>query len=224
MSRPILLSLCLVSALAACTVGPDYRKPAPDVPLHWNAVENASGRGSSATWWTQFEDPALSGLIVAALASSPDLRTAQAKLRESRARYGVANAARYPSVTNGLSGARNESAGSGATVDSYAFGFDASWELDVFGGVRRSVEAADATVDASAESLRDTQVTLVAEVARLYADLRTQQQRLLIARQNTDSLADTDQTTRWRNQAGLVTELDVLQSRSNLEQTRARKW
>jgi NodT family efflux transporter outer membrane factor (OMF) lipoprotein len=221
--RISLLSSGLCALLGACaSVGPDYREPAPVLPLQWHAAQSGSARGSLAGWWQQFDDPALTHLIDLALASSPDLRTAQAKLREARARTGVADAARYPSITNSLSGKRSESAGAGVATDSYSLGFDASWEIDVFGGTRRSVEAAQATQQAAEESVRDAQITLAAEVARNYLDLRTQQTRLQIARDNLVSQGDTTQLTRWRLQAGLVTELDAAQARSTLEQSRAR--
>ena len=215
------LGFCVL--LTACiSVGPDYRRPASELPLHWQAVENGAASGSLAGWWRQFDDPALSGLIKAALASSPDLRTAQARLREARARSGVAEAGRYPGVTNAVSARRSESADKGVATDTYNIGFDASWEIDLFGGTRRSVEAAVATEQAAQASVHDAQVTLAAEVARNYLDLRTQQVRLQIARDNLVSQGDTTQLTRWRAQAGLVTELDVVQATSTLEQSRAR--
>ncbi|MET7016231.1 efflux transporter outer membrane subunit [Uliginosibacterium flavum] len=221
--RNKLLSASLLVLLSACiSVGPDYRKPAPVLPSQWYAAQSGSARGSLAGWWQLFDDPALTHLIDLALASSPDLRTAQAKLREARARTGVAESARYPAVTNSISAKRSESADKGVATDSYSIGFDASWEVDIFGGTRRSVEAAQATQEAAAESLLDAQVTLAAEVARTYLDLRTQQTRLQIARDNLLSQADTTQLTRWRAQAGLVTELDVAQASSTLEQSRAR--
>ena len=112
--------------------------------------------------------------------------------------------------------------GRGRATDTYSVGFDASWEIDLFGGTRRSVEAATATSAASLESVNDAQVSLVAEVARLYLDLRTQQLRLANARSSLASQLDTLQLTNWRAKAGLVTELDVAQASSSAEQTRAR--
>lgn len=223
MSRSVSLLCLLSSLLAGCiSVGPDYREPAPVLPVHWHAMDSGAASGSPAGWWRSFNDPALSGLIDAALATSPDLRTAQARLREARARTGVAEAARYPSVTNGISGRRSESAGKGVATDTYSIGFDASWEIDIFGGTRRSVEAAQASAEAAEAGVQDARVTLAAEVARNYLDLRTQQTRLQIARDNLASQAETAQLARWRQQAGLVTELDALQAGSTLESTRAR--
>ncbi|MBS1208811.1 MAG: efflux pump, family, outer rane lipoprotein [Proteobacteria bacterium] len=216
--------LCFCGLLSACaSVGPDYRAPAPVVPTDWHASPVGTSRTASlAGWWRQFDDPVLSGLIEAALIHSPDLRTAQARLREARARTGLADAAQYPSVDNALGAKRTEAAGSGAAVDSYSIGFDASWEIDLFGGLRRGAEAARATEESAGAAVGDAQVTLAAEVARLYIDLRAQQMRLQIARDNLASQHETSQLTRWRAQAGLVTELDVVQARSTLESTRAR--
>lgn len=216
---PLLLG-CL--ALPACiTVGPDYVAPQPVLPAAWQAP--ATGQGAPlAHWWRGFGDPALEALITSALEHSPDLRSAQAKLRESRASLGVTQAARWPGLSQENAARRTESAGAGAAADSYSAGFDASWEIDLFGGTRRSVEAAQATLAASEAGVRDAQLTLSAEVARLYLDLRTQQRRLDIARNNLASLAETQQLIRWREQAGLASSLDALQATSTLETARAR--
>lgn len=215
-----LVPLC--GLLAACiSVGPDYQTPDPAVPPSWNAPATI-GPAALAGWWRQFNDPALNALIATALEGAPDLRTAQAKLREARARSGVAAAARLPSVGNTINARRSESAGNGVAADSYSIGFDASWEIDLFGGTRRSIEAAEATAAAAEAGVHDAQVSLAAEVARSYLDLRTQQTRLVIARDNLASLVASDQLVGWRHQAGLVTELDKVQSASTLEQARAR--
>ncbi|MBK9218902.1 MAG: efflux transporter outer membrane subunit [Uliginosibacterium sp.] len=217
------MALLLGLPLAGCvTVGPDYSPPPLAPPAVWhNAVAGASSP-QLAAWWQCLADPVLDELQQAALTHSPDLRTAVAKLREARARVGIAEAARYPTLDAAASARRSESAGAGQSSDSFSLGFDAGWEIDLFGGTRRAIEAANATAEASVESLRDAQVSLVAEVARNYIDLRVQQARLQIARDNAMSQADTEQITRWRVQAGLLTQLELAQASSNLEQTRAR--
>jgi len=110
---------------------------------------------------------------------------------------------------------------SGTTSDLYATGFDASWELDIFGGVRRSVEAAQANLEASRENMRDVLVTLLAEVAKGYVDVRTYQARIAIAEENLKTQEETYQMTVWRNEAGLSDQLAVQQARYNLENTRS---
>jgi NodT family efflux transporter outer membrane factor (OMF) lipoprotein len=216
--------------LGACaSVGPDYRQPAFDAPTSWQALgaDTSAAPAPAATlaaWWQQLGDATLDALIADALAASPDLAAARARLRESRAQRGVAAADRYPTVDLSASRTRSSSSretGSGSTRDLYSAAFDASWEPDVFGGVRRGVEAADADLAASAANLDDARVTLVAEVALNYVELRTFQAQLAIARSNLASQSETLQITDWRAQAGLTTTLDVEQARASREQTRA---
>lgn len=219
----------LVLMVAGCAaVGPDYVAPTPSVPGIWQrgdmAVATGQPVGDLSQWWQRLGDPGLSALIEQALRGNTDLRSAQARLREARARRALAGAQFYPSVTASGSASSNKSSaevGSGNTTELYSAGFDASWEPDVFGAVRRGAEAAQADLEASAASLYNTQVSLVAEVARNYVELRSFQARIAIARNNLASQSETLQLTDWRAQAGLVSSLDVEQARANVEQTRA---
>lgn len=223
--RPLVMLTAL--ALAGCiTVGPDYTPPASDVPAAWSGLDDAAdpatvaaSLGDTSVWWRSLADPLLSALVDEALQASPDLRSAQARLREARARRAVSRSDLWPSLTASASGSHSES--SDDSRDAYSAGFDASWELDVFGGVRRSVEAAEADLDRAEANLGDTQVSLAAEVALNYIELRALQIRLRIARANLASQSETLQLTEWRAQAGLVSEQDVEQARTNREQTRA---
>ncbi len=221
----------LAAALAGCIpAGPDYVKPEPAAPSAWQA-EPPPGMSPTAAepddlsrWWTTLGDPALTQLVDQAVAGNLDLKQAQARLREARARRNQAGAGRFPSLDASASVNRvrsSEENGSGATTTLYAAGFDATWELDVFGGTRRGVEAATASAQASEEDLRDVLISLLSEVALNYVELRTNQARLAIAEQNLDAQQETYDIARWRFEAGLVTELDVEQARYNLEQTRA---
>ncbi|MDO9386113.1 MAG: efflux transporter outer membrane subunit [Thiobacillus sp.] len=227
----LLLMLAGFGLSGCVAVGPDYVPPVTEVPAGWarldpaaQPVAHAAASGDLGQWWQNLPDPLLSGLIDEALQASPDLRSAQAKLREARARRTVAAAGQYPSVTASGRASRSrssEEAGSGATRNFFSAGFDASWELDVFGGVRRSVEAAAADLESAVASLHDTQVSLASEVALTYVEVRAQQTRLGVARANLASQSETLQLTDWRAQAGLVSSQDVEQARSNREQTRA---
>ena len=219
------------SLLSGCAmVGPDYQAPTPGAPATWfqaassKDVVRTEAAGDLSRWWHAFNDPLLSELVEQALQSSPDVRSAQAKLRESRARRVVAGAGLYPGVSASADARRSKSSeetGGGTARNSYSAGFDASWELDVFGGTRRGIEAADAELESTQASLYDTQVSLAAEVALNYIELRAFQSRLRIARDNLASQAETLQLTDWRAQAGLVSSQDAEQARANFEQTRA---
>jgi NodT family efflux transporter outer membrane factor (OMF) lipoprotein len=201
------------------------------IPTTWNGVRAADNTatarktGDLSTWWERLGDPALTGLIEQALAGSTDLRVARAKLREARARRNLAGADHFPTVKASASASRAKSsaeAGSGVTSTLYQAGFDASWEPDIFGGTRRTAEGAQADLESSEADLHNTQVSLAAEVALNYVEVRSLQARLAIARKNLSSQSETFQLTDWRAQAGLATSLDVEQSRTNLEQTRAK--
>ncbi|MDD5170860.1 MAG: TolC family protein, partial [Syntrophales bacterium] len=226
------LSLVLAGMiLAGCAkVGPDYVRP--DVPLSkdWHTQQRGNLTAGErdpkmlTAWWTALEDPILSSLIERAIAGNLDLKKARARIREARARRGVARADLFPTIDATTTGSRSrgsEVTGPVTTTDLYTLGFDAGWELDVFGGARRSVEAAEATLQASREDWRDVLVSLLAEVALNYIDVRTYQARLAVAEANLASQDETCRLTSWRYQAGLSDELAVQQARYNLENTRS---
>lgn len=238
-----LLLLALAGSLGGCTLftpAPDLeqRRLQVSVPEQWQGPAPAGAEAAAeattvvdeaavlAQWWTRFNDPLLDQLIAQGLSASPDLRSAQAKLRSARASRDLAAADYYPglSASTGATGSKASpavSGGSSRRTTIYDAGFDASWEPDIFGVVRQDVSAADADVAAQAATLEYARVTLVGEVARNYVELRTYQERLQIARDNASSQAETLEITQWRQQAGLATELDVEQARTSLEQTRA---
>jgi NodT family efflux transporter outer membrane factor (OMF) lipoprotein len=185
----------------------------------------AAGQEDLATWWRQLGDPMLDQLVVEAMIAAPDIRSAQARLRQSRASGDLAVANLYPSIGVSTSATRSRAGtGAGGTDKSqtlYAAGFDASWEPSIFGGLRDAADAAEADVAAMAATLESTRASLSAEVALNYVTLRASQRRLEVARANVASQAETLQIAQWREMAGLVTTLDVEQARTNLEQSRA---
>lgn len=213
--------LLLPVLLAGCTLlGPDYVKPEAKIPDQWSRTLQANAQPQDlSAWWAQLNDPLLTELVNTALQANLDLHAAQARLQESRARRDLAGGNRFPTLTGGLSGSRNRA--SGNTSQLFDAGFDASWEPDVFGGQRRALEGASADLEARLADLHATQVSLTAEVALNYIEVRNAQARLRIARDNLATQTETLQITDWRAQAGLATVLDVDQARTNVEQTRA---
>ncbi len=209
--------------LSGCvSVGPDYHAPQekPAVVQGINATQESTA-GFQADWWKQFNDPTLDALIQRAAANAPDLKIAYAHLRESRALLGVAKSQQIPDVETVANYSRSRGQQPGftdqrTTVTSYQAGFDASWEIDLFGGVRRSVEAARADAGASEASLQDAQVTLFAEVARYYFDLRGAQLRIDVANRDIENQRQSLKLIRARLDAGTGSEQDVASASARL--------
>lgn len=229
--RWILTVISLALFLSGCpAVGPDYVKPEIDVPGQWQSppkdglVADPVPPETLARWWTALDDPALSNLVVRAIAGNLDLQTAQARVREARARRGISTSDYFPSLDADASASKHRSSdvnGPATRYELYAAGLDAGWELDIFGGVRRSVEAADADLSASREALNQTLVTLLAEVALNYIDVRALQMRIAVAEENAAAQKETYELTRSRFEAGLTDELAVHGARYSLAGTLA---
>jgi outer membrane protein, multidrug efflux system len=224
------LAAFVILFLAGCaTVGPNYVPPRTTPPAAWNTplqggITVSADPKNLAAWWTTLKDPELSRLIGRAATGNLDLKKAAARVREARARRGLSKAGLYPTLD--ASGSASRSRGSAdigptATTDLFSAGLDASWEIDLFGGVRRSVEAADADLQAAGEDLHDTLVSLLAEVGLNYVDLRTAQARLSVTETSLKSLEETHSLAKWRAEAGLGDELAVEQARYNLESARS---
>ncbi|MBT9553495.1 MAG: efflux transporter outer membrane subunit [Hydrogenophaga sp.] len=215
-------SVVLLSACASLSA-PGGDLPATPVPATWSTGPAATA-GASATvlaqWWQRFNDPALSALVTQALQANTSVKSAQSALLQARAQRDVQSANAGPSLSASGSAQRSQS-GSAAGSNRFQAGFDASWEPDVFGGNRAAVNASEADALAAETSLADVQVSLAAEVAASYIELRGLQARLAIANSNLSLQSETLQITRWRNQAGLVSLLDVEQAVASSEQTRA---
>ena len=226
------VALFLLLVLAGCTVGPNYKTPQTKVPASFanshseNQPTNAEQFGK---WWVAFQDPVLNELLDRAVRGNLDLKLAQARVREARAQRGVVKGDLYPDVNASASYERSRVSeniipqGTGGSQaldgDLYQVGFDASWELDIFGGKRRNVEAATADLAAEMENSRDVLVTLLAEVARNYVELRTSQRQTTIARSNLQAQQETLELTRVRFEAGLVSDLDVARAEAQVQTT-----
>ncbi len=237
MTRRLLTIVALVAILPGCWAArPDYRKEEPPVPARFASLGEGAGTAPAAlldTWWTVFDDPVLDSLMGRLVSNNLDLRIASARLMQARAQAGVASSAFLPE--GGLTGQyqrvrRDEASVTGAAAsaargreqDFWLAGFDATWEIDVFGAVRRQVEAAEADLAASAESLRDTLVSLRGELARNYFELRGLQLRIEIARQEARIRRDNVEITRERARAGLASELDYARALGELASAEAR--
>jgi outer membrane protein, multidrug efflux system len=209
--------------LAACAVGPNYVVPATSPAALKNAQSPAFvAQTPEAAWWQEFDDPELDALMRRALTANLDLRSAYDRVRAARAVFVERKLDYAPHVQldGAYSHAKEQQPGFGTNrynIQSDSLGFDAAWEIDLFGRVRRSVEAARADLGAEAANYRDAQVTVAAEVARNYFELRGAQKRLEVARQNLESEQQTLELTQLLDQAGRGSELDVQRSRARLK-------
>jgi NodT family efflux transporter outer membrane factor (OMF) lipoprotein len=207
MNCTILAFFCSLT-LTGCTVGPNYQSPKTVVPSSWSGIDGQkTGIVDMVHWWTTFNDPNLTSLIERAVKSNLDLKQAESRLRQARAARRVVSAGNWPTVNATGSYTRSDSAG--GTNDLWKSGLDAVWEIDVFGGVRRNVEAAKADIQAAVENQRDVLVTLCGEVAINYIELRGFQQEIIISQNNLNAQRHTADLTRRRFNSGLVSALDV---------------
>ncbi len=225
LALPLLLcSLAVALTLAACApVGPDYQPPQPSLPQHWeNTAQHLSSDDAAALrqWWHLFGDARLDALINQAMAANNNAAMALSRIQEARAQSRIAGAERLPAVDLGSGythSRKSDNISSGGTrQDLFQLNFDVSWEVDFFGGKRRQQEAAEATLAATIEDYRDVLVSLSAEVARQYIELRAAQQRLIIARKNLLLQEQTLNLTQERLSTGIGNQLEISQARTQL--------
>ncbi len=229
----------------SCAVGPDYQRPQTEVPAAWEGVAPpVPSEPSVATarpvalveWWKAFDDPTLTSLVERAVSANLDLRLAEARIRQARAARGVAAAGLWPTVNASATYQRSLSGGargSGITtatgtrthnldeVDLFQDGLDAAWELDIFGGVRRNIEASEADHQAAVEDRRDVLVSLIGELGTDYINLRGFQQQIAIARKNLEAQEHTAEITRRRHDVGFASGLDVANAMAQVATTRS---
>ncbi len=213
----VIVAAAVAGTLTSCVVGPDYETPAFSMPSHWGS--KASGKPSKAPqlsqWWKQLNDPTLDALIEEAIANNLDVATAKAKIRQARATYREQKGALLPSVEATGSGTRTRTSATTSATSEAAFstlyngGFDASWELDLFGGNKRAVEAAKYGVDAADEELRDTMLTLVGDVASYYVQAREYQALRDLAKRTAISQRKSAALTHSEYIAGSATGVDT---------------
>jgi multidrug efflux system outer membrane protein len=207
----------LVCALTGCSVGPDYKHPAVPTPPAWRNLSDGTGSLADLGWWELFRDPVLQGLIETALEENKDLRVAVARVAEARAQLGVTRAAQFPEV-NGSASYTNQRfseksfpvsalpANSGLNLqqDFYRTGLDLTFELDLWGRLRRATEAARADLLASEENRRTVLTTLVSDVAQTYFDLLELDREADIDRRTLESRQASLDLVRQRFDAGLT--------------------
>jgi NodT family efflux transporter outer membrane factor (OMF) lipoprotein len=232
---------CATALAAGCAVKSTELSVEPDVPAAWSETHGIADTADAAAleqWWTRFADPILDALIGRAVTGNYDLKIAQSRIVEARAERGIAASARLPQVSALAAYARAQRSDAtppfstfddqrspfgGRAQDLFDGGFDAGWELDVFGGIRHDVAAAVAQVQAVEESRRDVLVTLVADVARNYVELRGAQEHLRILDDLLASQRDTREIVRVRFEAGLGSGLDVERATGLVETTASRR-
>jgi outer membrane protein, multidrug efflux system len=220
-----------------CAVGPNFQPPKTTPPAQWSAPQAGGETNlepSLDSWWKSFNDPQLDSLVERAVRTNQDLRIAEARVREARAFYRIASSQLWPTVDAGGSYARENQSKNQPILGSlpmpsgipyennvYQAGFDASWEIDVFGGNRRAIEAGKAEVAAAEFGRRNVLVTLLGEVARNYVELRGCQRRLEIATNNLKTQQEALALAQDRFKNGLTSDLDVQQAATILANTRA---
>lgn len=221
---------CAIVMLAGCRVGPDYVQPETSVPARWSSrlaggvTAEPTDAELLASWWTTLGDPVLSALIDEAVEGNLDLATARSRVRQARAQRAIARGGLLPAFDAGASATSSRvdrRNGLDTSGQVYSSDVGAGWDLDLFGGTRRSIEAATAELEATEANLRDVLISLLAETALNYVDVRTYQARIAAAEASLKTQEETYQLVLWRVEGGLDDELAAQQARYNLENTRA---
>jgi multidrug efflux system outer membrane protein len=223
-NHPFLTVLFLALLIGGCAVGPDFKPPPANVPAAWAGATNGSGGSTTnapadlTAWWEKFNDPMLVSLINEALHTNLTLQLAESRLRQARASRGIVAGPFWPSAA--ANGAYSRSAtGTAPGTNSFLAGLDATWELDIFGGTRRNIESAEANIQAARDNMHDAQVTVCAEIALDYIQLRGFQEQIAIAEDNLKSEQRTALLTRKRLGAGFVSGLDVANAEAQVATT-----
>lgn len=227
--RQQLLASGIVLLSGCAAVGPNYQQPELAAPVQWSETQAPAVPAphlDQFAWWQAFNDPILNSLIDQADQSNLDLAQARARIVQARSSLTIAGAARLPELnTSGLltrsDYGTNTLGGSRGLSTVYLAGFDASWEIDVFGGLRRGVESAQATADASEEAFHATLLTLRGDLAKNYIELRSNQALLDITQQNVAAMQQTMEVTQARYRYGLNSYLDVAQAAAQKATTAA---
>jgi NodT family efflux transporter outer membrane factor (OMF) lipoprotein len=218
------LGLCC----AGCTVGPDFQRPDNHLPANWSLGNHrnppAANPAELARWWRRFQDPKLNALVEQAVTANLDVKQAVARLYQIRAQRQAAAAPFWPWLNASGSEQDSNSNGSGPAsghARSYHGGLNAAWELDLFGGTRRNLESANARLAAAAADLDGVRLSMAAEVALTYCQLRSIQDLITVARRNLATQQQSAQITRERRGAGFASDLDVANANALVANTKA---
>jgi multidrug efflux system outer membrane protein len=228
--RRCAIALWLAVPLSACMVGPDYQRPGVDVPAAWRFGATEAGEITNIAWWDQFEDPVLSSLVRTALANNKDVAIATANVDQAAAQYGIVHSAEFPQLSAGATAERQRlsqttALGSGTgrgQFNDFGVNLSASFELDVWGRLRRASESARASLLASQQGKGTVVLTVVAAVASGYIQLRALDRQLEIAQDTSRSLGEAARLQRVRFEEGAVPESDYRQAESQYQEAIAR--
>jgi NodT family efflux transporter outer membrane factor (OMF) lipoprotein len=231
MRRYTYVIITVMAGVCGCNVGPDYKRPDTKMPatFRWADPNNSRpGMPEAAAWWTRFNDEQLNCLIADASSQNLDLRIARARITEARAIRGIVAADEMPKVNVTEQATRQRVSKNSVfggfpnfplQYNDFQAGFDARWELDLFGGTRRAVQAAEADIDAAGEARNNVLISVISEVARNYVELRGYQRRLEVTYQNLKAQNESLDIAKDRFKAGLTSELNVAQARAQVAST-----
>jgi multidrug efflux system outer membrane protein len=223
--RKTLLASLLAIVLGGCMIGPDYVRPPADAPAAWRLSEQNARDLANTAWWEQFGDPVLNDLVNTALRENKDLLIATARIEEFAGNYGFVRSGLFPQVGAGYEVAKQKdsvsSGGSGSSYNSYSAALSASWEIDIWGRIRRQTEAANAQLLASEEGRRAVILSLVGSVSGAYINLRDLDRQLEIARATAKTRGDSYEIFKLRFEGGIISVLELSQNRSQYEEALA---
>jgi len=227
--RKILLILLAAFSLFGCMMGPNYQRPAVDTPQTWRFEDKEAKDVANTAWWEQFNDPVLNELIQTSLRENKDVKIAAARVEQFAGLYGTTRAALYPQVAAGASYGRQraselngpvplEQSGGDPTFNNVQLFLNASWEIDIWGKLRRATEAARANLLSTEEARRSVILTLVSSVANSYINLRDLDKQLELTKQTAGNYKASYDLFTLRFQHGIVSEIEVSQAKSQYEQ------
>jgi multidrug efflux system outer membrane protein len=221
--RRLIIVPIILFAFSGCAIGPDYRRPEIETPPSWRVEEKEAKDVANTAWWEQFQDPVLNDLIDTALRENYDLRVATARVEEFYGLYGATRADLFPQIGYDGSAGRVQSSekgpiplppGTNSKFSTFQAEFSASWEIDLWGKIRRATEAAQADLLGAEDSRRGVILSLVASVAAAYVDLRSLDQQLEIAQKTTKSREESVKLFELRFKGGNISEMELSQVRS----------